>query len=175
MAFCVIAKCGTSSLLSGQSLSSLWLDSIKNIKLNLFPVTLVLSELSLTVCPSRGHQPIKELQTSIDCFLSQLQRRSSSTDCLRSSTQQAYLSGALRRDADAEQRPWSVASSHLNVCPHAVSSEVGALCWPLCRGFAVVSSGAAAGGSSRRRCGHGHSELEAVHLRRDGLDCRRIR
>lgn len=42
-------------------------------------------------------------------------------------------------------------------------------------GSVLVLSGAAAGGSSRRRHGDNQHELEAVHLRRDGLDCRRIR
>lgn len=89
----------------------------------------------------------------------------------------ASLSGAVRRDADAEEPRRSVASSSPNVGPHALLFEAAARCWPLPCGAAVVSSGAAAGGSRRRRRrrGHGHPELEALHLRRDGLDCRRIR
>lgn len=93
--------------------------------------------------------------------------------CARCSTQRASVSGAVRWDADAEEPPWSVASSDLNVSRHVVLSEAAALCWPLSLD-SVVCSGAAAGGSSRRR-GDGQLELEAVHLRRDGLDCRRIR
>lgn len=82
-------------------------------------------------------------------------------------------------DADAEAPCRSVASSDLNVCRNAVLpavlSEAAALRWPM-SGSCLVHSGAAAGGSSRRRrLGDHQHELEAVHLRRDGLDCRRIR
>lgn len=158
-----------------KSLKSSWHHGVNNIKFNLLLCCCYWPINHNKPLPDKC-QPTETLHSVIDCARSQSHPSSSSAVVCRGVfTQQASLSGAVRRDADAEEPPWSVASSFINVFPHALLFEAASLCWPLSRGAAVVSSGAAAGGSRRRGLGDGHPKLEAVHLRGDGLNCRRIR
>lgn len=132
-------------------------------------MTLAVTQLTQLWC----NQTANRITEPLDCFNSQ-PIGTRAKDRRLPGLYSLSLSGAVCWDADADEPCWSVASPELNVCRHAVLSEAAALRWPLSGPFFVFSR-VAAGGSGRRRHRDDQLKLEAIHLRRNSLDCRRIR